>query len=211
MRTRIRQFIATVFSFIACCNSSGQIRVDFPDFEGYGSAGKVAVLYSGTLPSGAWKISELVQDGTPQDLGGFNPSEAIIDNALVLEANGQRYGLNHRYDGIGIYGGVPYTNQPIYGHIEISVWETHDGSATAAASGTIRLISANPQLQAEVDGNEIVFNWPVGANNYRLQFTRNLAYESWTTITDEPSIIGEQCVCTIQINGSQCFFRLMMQ
>jgi hypothetical protein len=188
---------------------SGQLQIAFEGFAGMESAGKAATLYSGRLPEGIWMIETLVQDGEVQSLGGMNDDATVIDNALVLEANGHSYGLNHRYDGFDIYGGSPYTNQFVSGLIEISVWEAHDSSATAAAAGFITLTRMNPVLEIRESGSAVELSWPAGASRLKLQYTECLQFP-WTSVNEPPSVIGDKCVCIRTCNQQTCFYRLYL-
>lgn len=186
--------------------------VYFSGFSGDGPQNKAATLYSGDLPTGAWIIQDLIQRGVSQELGGFNNDETIVDNAIAIEANGKRYGLIHRYDGLGIYDGVPYTNQVLSGSIEISLWEAHLGSAAAAAAGRLVMVKVNPELSAEMCAQGIVLAWSQERRDFSLQCTDNLIHGTWLTVGDTtPVIIGGQCVCTNITDQQQRYYRLSFE
>jgi hypothetical protein len=204
--TRIFLIASASFSAVLV---SAQHSIEFDGFvDSSTSIGKVATLYSGTLPPGEWIIVDLIQNGVTQEIGGVNSDASIVDNAIVIEGNSQRYGLNHRYDGMGIYDGVPYTNQPLSGTIEISLWEADNGGLSAAAPGTVFLQSANPNLDAYVVGTAMVLMWSAADQNYRLQCTGSLIHGQWSAVTNEPVIIGDQCISTNQCSDDLRFYRL---
>jgi len=67
-----------------------------------------------------------------------------------------------------------------------------------------------PTLQAQVSGNNFVLSWPASAIGYYLETTSDLAdRNSWTVLTDDPTIVNLQNTVTNSISGGARFYRLI--
>jgi len=88
------------------------------------------------------------------------------------------------------------------------------GSTSTNAQLTVQnfvfYTQASPQLQASVAGNGIVMTWPFLAQGFTLQSTTNLANNnSWTTLTNLPTIVGLQNTVTDSISIGSKYYRLI--
>jgi hypothetical protein len=73
------------------------------------------------------------------------------------------------------------------------------------------LVSPTPavSLGIAVTGNQALLSWPTNAPTYQLQFTPTLgATNSWTTLTNTPTIVSNLFQATVPIQDTQGFFRL---
>jgi hypothetical protein len=75
----------------------------------------------------------------------------------------------------------------------------------------LMLVSPTPavSLGIAVTGNQALLSWPTNAPTYQLQFTPTLGpTNSWTTLTNTPTIVSNLFQATVPIQDAQGFFRL---
>ena len=75
----------------------------------------------------------------------------------------------------------------------------------------LMLVSPTPvvSLDIAVMGNEALLSWPTNAPTYQLQFAPSLgATNSWTTLTNTPTVVSNLFQTALPIQGTQGFFRL---
>jgi len=71
-------------------------------------------------------------------------------------------------------------------------------------------ISFAPSLQVQLNGGNLIFSWPMSAQNFSPQTTTDLGDpNSWVSLTNIPAIVDFQNVITNPISGSRGFYRLM--
>ena len=69
--------------------------------------------------------------------------------------------------------------------------------------------TAPPSLQAEASGSGLKVSWPLTAQNFNLESTTNLAAtNTWTAVTNVPSVVDLQNAVTNPISGGARFYRL---
>jgi pimeloyl-ACP methyl ester carboxylesterase len=71
------------------------------------------------------------------------------------------------------------------------------------------LSPAQPSLQVQASGSDLLLSWPLWAQDFSLQTTINLAdANSWTAVTSVPAIVDLRNTVTNSIEGGAKFFRL---
>jgi hypothetical protein len=69
-----------------------------------------------------------------------------------------------------------------------------------------------PILQFRLHGDTLVLSWPTSADGYHLETIGDLsAPNSWTPVTNAPTVVGLQNVVSNLISPASQFFRLMKQ
>src|SRR6185369_8081385 len=124
--------------------------------------------------------------------------------AFTLEANLLEPGttFNTGPIDVSLYGGR---------EVEVFVGFLADGSTDATLTvSAIRLYSRpQPVLKLRRDTETLVLSWPFTANGFNLQATTNPTQNnSWTTMTNGPSIINLQNTVTNPIAERIMFYRL---
>lgn len=88
--------------------------------------------------------------------------------------------------------------------IEAGFAATHPGYALSFSPG----FAPAPVLQIQTVGTNAVLSWPTSATGYVLQNSTNLATNSWTTITNIPSVVGSFNTVTNPLAPTAGFYRL---
>jgi hypothetical protein len=70
-------------------------------------------------------------------------------------------------------------------------------------------VTLPPTLEVQLAGTDFIVSWPLSANSYTLETTTNLSPpNSWTIVTNVPSIVDFQYMVTNQISNAARFYRL---
>jgi len=78
-----------------------------------------------------------------------------------------------------------------------------EGLPAASAAGT------GPRLNWSRVGKTITLSWPSTATGYIVQSTGNLGgAAAWNSVTNSPTVVGDQNTVTVDITGRALFFRL---
>jgi hypothetical protein len=82
-------------------------------------------------------------------------------------------------------------------------------NASLTASDFEFYSATQPSLQAQVLSNKVVASWPLSAAGFTLQTSTNLTVtNSWTTVTNVPTIVNLENTVTDSISGGARFYRL---
>lgn len=65
-----------------------------------------------------------------------------------------------------------------------------------------------PQLQVKLAGNKIVLSWPVSVGTFVLQQASALTFTNWATVTNAPTVIGQQNQVVLSVSPGNRFYRL---
>ena len=73
----------------------------------------------------------------------------------------------------------------------------------------VRFIGQAVRLKIERSGPDVVLSWPVAATNFVLEATSHLpGTNAWESITNAPSIVGQEYKLTSAASGNAKFYRL---
>jgi hypothetical protein len=85
------------------------------------------------------------------------------------------------------------------------------GAFTAAGgkpANNIALWHIPHALEVKRQGHTATLSWPATGTNFVLEAKENVADTNWTVVSTNPSIVGDQCRVTNQIDSPARFFRL---
>jgi Concanavalin A-like lectin/glucanases superfamily len=74
--------------------------------------------------------------------------------------------------------------------------------------GPNQLLSTSATLSAATSGGNTVLAWPVAAAGFSVQARPVVGSGSWTTLTNAPTLVGNNWQVTVPASGSAQFFRL---
>jgi len=117
-------------------------------------------------------------------------------------------GIFSKYDGAGNL--LWSTN---YGPPAIAMQLDSQGNGLISfTNGAIARLEGTspPQLSMKSSGSALVFSWPSKNTNYALFASTNMSV-GWTSVSNPPVLIGDQCVVTNPFSGSSGFFRLQLK
>jgi hypothetical protein len=130
----------------------------------------------------------------------FSVFGASIVTSATVPANALKFGTTYRVE-------VIFDNRieiPDAGFgIGVATAEVGFDNRTYAALTTIL-----PRLGIVPAGTNVVLSWSFAASDFQLESTPSLPTNTWTTITDPPTVIGNFNVLTNPASGSARFFRL---
>jgi hypothetical protein len=73
----------------------------------------------------------------------------------------------------------------------------------------VRFIGQAVRLKIERSGPDVVLSWPVAATNFVLEATSDLpGTNAWESVTNTPSIVGQEYRLTSAASGNAKFYRL---
>jgi hypothetical protein len=87
---------------------------------------------------------------------------------------------------------------------------TWTSTPTQGAHMYLVAVQSAPVLQAHISGNNLAISWPTSADGFGLETNNNLSKtNSWTFVTNVPTVVGPQNIITNKISSGTEFFRLM--
>jgi hypothetical protein len=70
-------------------------------------------------------------------------------------------------------------------------------------------IVTDPAIMAALlNGSQLQLNWPTNTTGYALESTTSLAAPTWATVTNTPTVIGNQFTLTVETAVGSKFYRL---
>ena len=78
----------------------------------------------------------------------------------------------------------------------------------ALSDAEIQALVAGPGLRIVRSGNTVAIFWPTAAVDFVLQRADNLAAPNWTTVTDQPMVVGNENTLSFSIGTGARFYRL---
>jgi len=80
----------------------------------------------------------------------------------------------------------------------------------AGQDHSLALVSSRlPKLEVRVFANQLLLSWPASTHNFNLQTTTTLADpNSWTPVSDAPTLVNARYVATNKLSRASRFYRL---
>ena len=70
------------------------------------------------------------------------------------------------------------------------------------------VIVSGPPLEAAISAGAIVISWTASATDFTLQTTDKLPATSWSTVTNNPVVVGGLNQVSLPLSGAAAFYRL---
>jgi hypothetical protein len=154
------------------------------------------------------------------------PSPRFVNSpiAVTLQARDANNGLFTNFTGtvlLGSTNGVA-VNPPVSGNFVQGVWtgtvvivqpvtnlvlEAGDGLGHIGLANPINVVSP-PYLVMLQSGNIALFVWPEGYSGFVLESSGSLSPAVWAPVPCNPIQISGQCLVPLEMNGTNCFYRL---
>jgi uncharacterized delta-60 repeat protein/uncharacterized repeat protein (TIGR01451 family) len=161
-----------------------------------GPAAAIDVLVTNNLPDGVAFVSQ----NAP---GGVTTNGSMLTFSLGNLLSGATLTFTNVVQP-GVAGII--TNSFTVGS---TVYDPLKGNNTAAVKTVVLPVSAIP-LSLVAAGNSLSFSWPVtGSVTFSLQVATTLSPPNWTTLTNQPSVVGGVDTLTMPVGAGTQFFRLI--
>jgi subtilase family serine protease len=103
----------------------------------------------------------------------------------------------------GVWTGTVTISQPVPN----MVLQASDGAGHSGLANSINVINL-PAIQMAQSGTFLLLFWPTDPAGFVLETTTNLASSNWAPVMAPPVPIGNQYLESIQLNGTNQFYRL---
>jgi pimeloyl-ACP methyl ester carboxylesterase len=155
------------------------------------------------IPSNAVSISF---DFMLQGNGNQDSFQAALNGTNVLSLETSLIQTN-----IALNSGMINVSQ--YAGQQVELFLGIVGGTSTNASLTLSdfnlYVALPPSLKVQLSGTNFIVAWPLSASGYTLETTTNLSVpNSWTIVTNMPSIVNFQYIVTNQISSGSVFYRL---
>jgi hypothetical protein len=87
------------------------------------------------------------------------------------------------------------------------VLQAPDNPGESGLANPINVVSL-PTLSPLSSGGTLLILWPVSPSGFVLETTAGLAPANWVPVTAPPFQIGDQYLLSIQMSGTNAFYRL---
>jgi pimeloyl-ACP methyl ester carboxylesterase len=172
-----------------------------PDGSGGNSPAYVWITLSVPSNAVAMSFDFMLQGNGNQDSfqAALNNQNIFTLETVLIQTN---VGMNSGLIDVSQYAG---TNVQLF----LGIVGGTSTNATMTVGNILFYSEAPPVLQIQMAGTNVVLTWPLWAANYALETTASLgATNSWTIVTNAPSIANSECSITNQISGGISYYRL---
>jgi hypothetical protein len=110
-------------------------------------------------------------------------------------------------------GFSPYGDPGINGSVnEYRIYQGRLSAEEILASDLLgpdtALSPSGASLKASINGGNIILSWPLANAGFSVQSKPSLSSPTWSTLTNAPTVVGNQWEVTVPNGGGAQFFRL---